>query len=241
MNTTGALSQNLVEVIGALLQAESREEACSVIERRAAQRGYENVIICNSEHALHHCNVPHGWFDHYFNDGLYQNDLILRALKSLAAPHYWRDVPEILDASKKECDFVAESRLAGLRDGISVAGIAGGQPLITTFSARDRGVEDDGALEEFVALVGVYGFLQHRFECPGDYGLTRTEMELLPWLASGLNIEQIADGRCRAADTVKSQVKSIYSKLRKHEPGISNRTTLVAFCISRGLLRLDQL
>ena len=51
MNTTGALSQNLVEVIGALLQAESREEACSVIERRAAQRGYENVIICNSEHA----------------------------------------------------------------------------------------------------------------------------------------------------------------------------------------------
>lgn len=241
MNTTGASSQKLIEAIGALLQAESREEACSVIAERAAERGYENVIICNSEHALHHCNVPQGWFDHYFNDALYQNDVILRALKSLAAPHYWKDVPGLLDASKEECDFVAESRSAGLRDGISVAGIACGQPLITTFSARDSGVEDEGALEEFVALAGVYGFLQHRFECPGDYGLTRTEMALLPWLASGLNVEQIADERCRSTDTVKSQVKSIYSKLREHEPGISNRTTLVAFCISRGLLRLDQL
>ena len=241
MSITGALSQNLIEAVGALLRAESREEACSVIAGRAAERGYENVIICNSEHALHHCDVPDGWFEHYFTDALYQNDLILRALKSFAAPHYWKDVPEMLEASKAESDFVAESHSAGLRDGISVAGIACGQPLITTFSARCSGVEHDGALEEFVALAGVYGFLQHRYETPGDYGLTRTEVELLPWLASGLNIEQIADERNRSTETVKSQVKSIYSKLREYEPGISNRTTLVAFCISRGLLRLGQL
>ena len=128
MNTTGALSQNVIEAVGALLRAESREEACSVIDRRAAERGYENVIICNSEHALHHCDVPDGWFDHYFTDALYQNDLILRALKSLAAPHYWKDVPGILNASKEECDFVAESRSAGLRDGIRWRASPAGSP-----------------------------------------------------------------------------------------------------------------
>lgn len=235
------LNQTLIETIGQVMTAPNRDAACAVIARRAAVRGYGNVIICNSEHALHHCDVPDGWFDHYFTERLHESDLMLRAMKSLHAPHYWNDVPAMLDASKGETDFVSESQSAGLRDGISISAFMCGQPLITTFSARDSGVDHVGALEEFTALMGVYGMMQSKFDLPNDYGLTPTELDLLKWLASSFTVEDIADQRCRSTDTIKSQVKSIYAKLREYEPGINSRTTLMAFCVQRGLLTLDDL
>lgn len=64
-----------------------------------------------------------------------------------------------------------------------------------------------------------------------DYGLTQSELEVLACLVAGLQQKEIADRLGKTVHTVRSQLKSIYRRLRVH-----NAAGAVAKAVGEGLL-----
>ena len=70
-------------------------------------------------------------------------------------------------------------------------------------------------------------------EHASDTNLTRREIEVLQWIASGNPNKLVADKLSVTEDTIKMHVKSILSKL-----GANDRTHAVAIAVKRGIMEL---
>jgi len=70
-------------------------------------------------------------------------------------------------------------------------------------------------------------------EHASDTTLTRREVEVLQWIASGNPNKLVADKLSVTEDTIKMHVKSILSKL-----GANDRTHAVAIAVKRGIMEL---
>jgi DNA-binding NarL/FixJ family response regulator len=70
-------------------------------------------------------------------------------------------------------------------------------------------------------------------EHASDTNLTRREIEVLQWIASGNANKLVADKLSVTEDTIKMHVKSILSKL-----GANDRTHAVAIAVKRGIMEL---
>jgi DNA-binding NarL/FixJ family response regulator len=53
-------------------------------------------------------------------------------------------------------------------------------------------------------------------ELPFGQALTDTEVQVLRYLPTHLTVQEIAREQCRSADTIKTHVRHLYSKLEAH-------------------------
>lgn len=113
---------------------------------------------------------------------------------------------------------------------ISLPNLVGDLPDVASFSPLFFGADDHG-IETAASLVLVAGKgceVDNASKSLGLVaGLTRAEMAVLDMLLESKNASEIAKERNVSAQTVKSQIKSIYSKLRcKSQPEVQRLASL---------------
>lgn len=182
-------------------------------------------------------NVPEAWINHYFANGYELFDPVLLRTPQSGEPLVWDDLARETALSPKQRRVMAESRDAGLLNGVSIPlhGPRGETYVVSlaTDSVRPPRFTDLAKLQ-ILAVQFLISYARQCRRCSGETSnvrLTDRERECLTWTARGKSAWSIGKIIGVSEHTVNFHLKRGMAKL-----GASNRMQAVVAALRLGLI-----
>lgn len=229
--------------------AASPEEVFGLFRTAMAAFGYDNIAFAavtaaaqgritpgRSDPALV-VSCPQPWIDRYVEEKYQEVDPCLLLAPNKLKPYSWAETLAHENLSAKQRRMFAESREAGLNNGLSIPvhGPAG-ESYVVSLASGSAGNDPrpcPGTMQIFATQLQLaYTALTH----PGDDGaqpfhLTDRERECLTWTARGKSAWSISKILGVSEHTVQFHLKTVMKKI-----GAGNRVQAVVLAIRYGLI-----
>lgn len=186
-------------------------------------------------------NYPQEWMDWYLERSYQEFDPVIRIGFSAREAYRWDQLDRHLDLSPAQERLMAESREAGLKEGLAVAVHGPAGEIMAMGMASSHGGVDmtPPRLALIRLMVHEFNAAFYRIHAEAQRNeqvqLTQRERQVLRWLARGKTSPEIAiilsvDGSMTTS-TVRFHIKNLYAKL-----GASTAAQAVAKAMSMGCL-----
>ena len=187
-------------------------------------------------------SYPLNWTEHYLENNLGPDDLVVRHSAISNVPFSWSDLKKRYVFTKAQKLVFSESQEVGIKSGATVP-IHGPGKAVATFS-----VANDASDQEFQKLFKAH---RHELHIIATYAhekliqlgigknslpeskLTAREIEILTWSARGKTRWEISEILSLSEETVKTHLTHAAQKL-----GVSNKAHAVSIAINHGIIQL---
>jgi DNA-binding CsgD family transcriptional regulator len=185
-------------------------------------------------------NFPQEWCDHYFERKYYEIDPVVRRAAAFSGPFVWDQLGQRCQLQSGEQLVLAESREAGLKNGISVPLFGPlGRVSVVSFASRFDDVDLPHRMSHLNALAWQFHIAFAEIARPSEQSaakieLTARERECLRWTAEGKSSWDIGMILKISNNTVNFHIKNAMRKF-----GTASRTVAVVKAIRLNLIELS--
>ncbi len=229
--------------------AESSEDVFDLFGQAVSQFGYNRVAFGAVTPAAQEVlalgdlkpaialNYPDDWVTRYFEKRYQEIDPVVLLAPSRSTPMVWSNLLAGENLSPKQKKMFAESREAGLNNGLSIP-VHGplGESYVVSL-ATDTTECDNGPCLGTLQVLAIQFQLAYsqvarlQPETPAGFHLTERERECLAWTSRGKSAWAIGMILGVSEHTVNFHLKSAMKKM-----GTTNRVTAVVSAIQTGLI-----
>jgi DNA-binding CsgD family transcriptional regulator len=245
----GRFAARLSEFVGECAAASTPEQVFDIFKSAVGGFGYERVafvpVTQTARQALGladlapaiSANVPDEWVRHYFTNEYHIFDPILLQVPHEQGPLVWDDLQQRSALSVKQRRILAESREAGLLNGVSIP-LHGprGETYVVSLASEQTRIEGPAYLDE-IHLFAIQFLLSHgraarkRAVESCAVRITDRERECLTWTARGKSAWTIGKILGVSEHTVNFHLKQSMGKF-----GAINRMQAVVTAVRMGLI-----
>jgi DNA-binding CsgD family transcriptional regulator len=230
--------------------AESVEDVFDLLRKQVERTGftmYTYILMVSPDekspaNPLWVSSYPLNWTEHYLENHMGPDDLVVRHSAISGVPFSWADLKKRYVFTKAQKLVFSEGREVGIKCGATVP-IHGPGKAVATFS-----VANDNDDEEFQKLfkekrheLHIMATYAHEKliqlgigkETAYDVKLTAREIEILTWTARGKTRWEISEILSLSEETVKTHLTHAAQKL-----GVSNKAHAVSIALNYGIIQL---
>lgn len=232
--------------------ATSEDEVFHLFQQQLERLGFDRVLytLVNDHASIDQKaghgimrNYPEDWMAHYTEKKYVDIDPVIKHAAISSAPFVWENMQDVMPFTREQQRLINESKEARLFNGMGL-GIHGAnnEMVAMGFASSERDVDISKDRICYVrALANQFHFAyceikkrqkkSHRQDL--NLNLTRRELEVLTWLASGKSKYCIAAIMSIAESSVDYHTRSIFKKLQ-----VNDRTLAIVKAIKYGLIRI---
>lgn len=231
-------------------RADSTHAICAVMERAAADFGFDKFAYCaltrhdrydagyNPAPAVAH-NFPSSWIDYYFKHDYQNKDPVVLLAPHIERPFLWRWLGESFNLTRAQDILMHQADESGLKDGVGIP-LHGprGDVCLVTFAAGHGHPDPRAALPKLDVLAtqfhAAYSAVGRSENDPRTTAvLSIRERDCLQWIARGKSSWAVGKILNISENTVNFHVRNALHKLDSN-----TRTLAVVKAIRFGLIGL---
>jgi LuxR family quorum sensing-dependent transcriptional regulator len=241
------IREDVVEIFHAVETIDEATSPAQLMRRLSEKLGCLGFVSCLmtdlphpkvkrwQEHILIN-EWPRDWYNRYLEAGHYHHDPCVALSRSGTGPFIWSDIVE-RGVDREAAVVMGEARELGLRDGICIPIVAGGDnPAVVTVAGRYVDLSPS-------ARCMVHALARHAYDAAArlvahdrqdcSQPLSRREREILLWVAEGKTAWEISRILTISENTVNTHMRNMRGKLNT-----SNTVHTVTEALRRGEIQL---